>query len=61
MRPRPVGEVAVRWPMSVVGAICPPVIPKTALLTNTTLSGMPSWHALTISASPIEARSPSPW
>ena len=33
---RPAGVVAVFWPRIVVGAICPPVMPYTALLTKIT-------------------------
>ena len=58
---RPSRVVVVRWPISVVGAICPPVIPYTELLMNITVMGIPSWAVLMISASPMDARSPSPW
>ena len=58
---RPSGLVAVTWPMRVVGAICPPVIPYTALFTKITVMGMPICAAWRISARPMEARSPSPW
>ena len=55
------GEEVVTPPTSVVGAICPPVMPYTPLLTNTTVIFSPRAAACRISLPPIAARSPSPW
>jgi hypothetical protein len=43
------------------GAICPPVIPYTELLTKMTVMFSPRLAEWMISDVPIAARSPSPW
>jgi hypothetical protein len=53
--------VCVFSPISVVGAICPPVMPYIVLLTKNTASFSPRLAACIVSFRPIDARSPSPW
>jgi len=58
---RPFWHVVAGWPISVVGAICPPVIPYIALLMKMVAKFSPRLAAWTVSAVPMAARSPSPW
>ena len=57
----PFWAVVAFWPIRVVGAIWPPVIPYIPLFTNIVLIFSPLAAAWTISAIPIEDKSPSPW
>ena len=58
---RPAGVVVVTWSSRVVGAIWPPVMPYTPLLTKITVMFSPRLAAWKPSAVPMAARSPSPW